>query len=70
MVTKEERKDIHALDKAKLLELRANSLRPGVSRYKRLMESAKTAQRRLHYEVLMNQYQLQLTEVDKRINEL
>lgn len=70
MITTEERKDIKALDKAKLLELRNNSLRPGVSRYKRLMSQCKKAERRTHYENLMNQYQIQLTEVENRLKEL
>lgn len=70
MITKEERSDIKALDKAKLFELIHNSLRPGKSRYKRLMEQAKSGERKAHYENLYNQYTLQLNEAEKRMREI
>lgn len=65
--TPEEKKPSE-MDKAELLLLVRNSVRPGISRYKRLIQTAKTEQTRIKYEGLMQKYELQLKECESLIN--
>lgn len=62
-----EKKKVSEMDKAELLALRNNSLRPNVSRYRRLLSDAKTGITRSKYETLLQQYEVQLEEVNSKL---
>lgn len=57
------------LDRAQLLE-RQRNLRTYVSRYKRLAQSAKKAETRLKHMQLLEQYQFELNDIVKKLNDI
>ena len=61
-----ERKKVDEMDLYDLMKLQQN-LRTYVSRYKRLMEQAKTPQKKSEHERRMNTFQLELNDVENKL---
>lgn len=65
-VTKVVRKQVSEMDTPELMKLQQN-LRTYVSRYKKLMDNAKTSQKKSEHERRLNTFQLELDEVDRKL---
>jgi hypothetical protein len=63
------KKAISDLDRAQLLERQMN-LRTYVSRYKRLAQSARTAETRFKHQHLLDEYKIELDDITKKLNDI